>query len=51
MEENVRKAIAMDVGYGPDAKASSVVDEVFFVLKKCVQRALAFANEEHPWAA
>ena len=26
----------------------SVVDDVFFVLKKCVNRAVAFANEDGP---
>ncbi|CAD7704433.1 unnamed protein product [Ostreobium quekettii] len=43
MEENVRKAIDIDEQV-PDALTTSMVDDVFFILKKCSTRAMATAS-------
>ncbi|CAG0882929.1 unnamed protein product [Cyprideis torosa] len=39
-DETVRKAVSMDTRE-PESQTSSMVDDVFFILKKCVRRALS----------
>lgn len=39
MEESVNKAIGMDA-LEPDQRSSSMVDDAFFIVKKCIKRAL-----------
>lgn len=36
MEENIKKAIQMDT-FISGSKTSSVVDDVFFIIKKCIK--------------
>jgi conserved oligomeric Golgi complex subunit 4 len=43
VEENVEKAIRID-DYQGDALTTSMVDDVFYILQKCGQRALSSAN-------
>ncbi|XP_014259594.1 conserved oligomeric Golgi complex subunit 4 [Cimex lectularius] len=43
MEESVRKAISMDT-VEPGAQTSSMIDDVFFIVKKCIRRASGTSN-------
>ena len=43
MEENIKKAIQMDTLLG-GSQTSSVVDDVFFIIKKCIKRCLYSDN-------
>ncbi|XP_050432930.1 conserved oligomeric Golgi complex subunit 4 isoform X3 [Adelges cooleyi] len=40
MEESIKKAILMDTLEGDEALTSSMVDDVFFIIRKCVMRSL-----------
>lgn len=40
MEESIKKAVMMDTIEGDDALTSSLVDDVFFIVRKCVMRSL-----------
>lgn len=42
MRENARLAIKIDESNGEDAEISTAVDDFFFVLRNCFQRAVAF---------
>lgn len=46
MRENARLAIKIDESNGDDAETSTAVDDFFFVLQKCFQRAFAFGDTE-----
>lgn len=46
MRENARLAIKIDESNGEDADISTAVDDFFFVLRNCFQRAMAFGNSE-----
>lgn len=46
MRENARLAINIDQSNGEDADISTAVDDFFFVLRNCFQRAMAFGNTE-----
>ena len=43
MEQSVEKGIEIDE-WTPDALATSMVDDAFFILQKCSQRGLATGN-------
>lgn len=44
MRENARLAIQIDESNGEDAETSTAVDDFFFVMQKCFQRAFAFGD-------
>lgn len=44
MRENARLAIQIDESNGDDADTSTAVDDFFFVMQKCFQRAFAFGD-------
>ncbi len=43
MSESVRKAISIDQR-DADARTSSMLDDVFFILRKCVRRSLSSSS-------
>lgn len=47
MRENARLAIRIDESNGEDADTSTAVDDFFFVMQKCFQRAFAFGDTQH----
>lgn len=46
MKENARLAIKIDESNGEDSEISTAVDDFFFVLRNCFQRAMAFGGTE-----
>eukprot|EP00178_Gracilaria_changii_P000176 TRINITY_DN1016_c0_g1_i1.p1 TRINITY_DN1016_c0_g1~~TRINITY_DN1016_c0_g1_i1.p1 ORF type:complete len:775 (-),score=122.72 TRINITY_DN1016_c0_g1_i1:3100-5424(-) len=46
MRENARLAIKIDESNGEDAETSTAVDDFFFVLQKCFQRAFAYGDTD-----
>lgn len=46
MRENARLAIQIDESNGDDADTSTAVDDFFFVMQKCFQRAFAFGDTD-----
>jgi conserved oligomeric Golgi complex subunit 4 len=40
MTENINKAIQMNTGYQKGSLTSSIVDDTFFIIKKCLKRSL-----------
>lgn len=44
MRENARKAIRIDEPGSEDAETSTAVDDFFFVIQKCMQRAMAYGD-------
>lgn len=46
MRENARLAIKIDESNGEDADTSTTVDDFFFVMQKCFQRAFAFGDTQ-----
>lgn len=46
MIENARLAIKIDESNGEEAETSTAVDDFFFVMQKCFQRAFAFGDTE-----
>lgn len=44
MRENARLSIQIDESNGEDAETSTAVDDFFFVMQKCFQRAFAFGD-------
>lgn len=46
MSENAKLAIKIDEPSGEDAEISTAVDDFFFVLRNCFQRALAFGDTD-----
>ncbi|KAI0566265.1 COG4 transport protein [Gracilaria domingensis] len=46
MRENARLAIKIDESNGEDAETSTAVDDFFFVVQKCFQRAFAYGDTD-----